>query len=206
MAAQTYPVAVICKLLDLTPQRIRQLVNEGVIPRAERGRYELVPAVRGYIKYLRDRAIGKEGEQSSDIASARTRLIRENADRAAMENAKARGELIPAPLLVKALEQTFTAFGARIEAIPRKAVPRLKTVSGDAAREKLLRDLVREALSELSNFDFDRLVGRIDKESSGGGNGSAAPAGPVDLGVGGPIQGSLPRGKRGAREVEHIQS
>ena len=203
MAVKTYPVAVISKLLDLTPQRVRQLVNEGVIPRANRGRYELVPAVRGYIKYLRDRAIGKGGEQSSDIAVARTRLIQENAERAAMENAKSRGDLILAPLLVKALEQTFTAFAARIEAIPRKAIPRLKTVSGDTAREKVLRELGREALSELSSFDFDRLVGRIDKESSGGGNGSAAPAGPVDLGVGGPAQGPLPRGQRRAGKVEH---
>src|SRR3970282_753223 len=62
MAAQTYPVAVISKLLDLTPRRVQHLANEGVIPRAEKGRYELVPAVRGYIRYLRDRSIGRDGE------------------------------------------------------------------------------------------------------------------------------------------------
>ena len=61
MAAQTYPIAVISKLLDLSPRRVYQLANEGVIPRAEKGRYELVPAVRGYIRYLRDRAIGAIG-------------------------------------------------------------------------------------------------------------------------------------------------
>ena len=37
MAAQTYPVAVIAKLLDLTPQRVQQLVKEGIIPREEKG-------------------------------------------------------------------------------------------------------------------------------------------------------------------------
>ena len=60
MAAQTYPVNVISKLLDLTPQRVGQLVSAGVIPKAERGRYELVPCVRGYIRYLRDRAVGAD--------------------------------------------------------------------------------------------------------------------------------------------------
>ena len=33
----TYPIDVIAKVLDLTPRRVRQLVDEGVIPREERG-------------------------------------------------------------------------------------------------------------------------------------------------------------------------
>ena len=57
MSDQTFPLDTISKLLDLTPQRVTQLVNEGVIPRKERGRYELVPVVRGYIKYLRERGL-----------------------------------------------------------------------------------------------------------------------------------------------------
>ena len=40
MAAATQPIAVIAKLLDLTERRVQQLSREGVIPKAERGRYE----------------------------------------------------------------------------------------------------------------------------------------------------------------------
>ena len=94
MAAQTYPVTVISKLLDLTPRRVQHLANEGVIPRAEKGRYELVPAVQGYIRYLRERTIGKDGVVIPDIAAERARLTREQADKMAMENATSRGELI----------------------------------------------------------------------------------------------------------------
>jgi len=68
-AKATYPVNVIAKLLDLTPRRVQHLANEGVIPRAEKGRYELVSAVRGYIRYLRDRAMGKDGAVIPDIAA-----------------------------------------------------------------------------------------------------------------------------------------
>ncbi len=61
MAADaTYPVETIAELLNLTPRRVYQLTKEGIIPKASRGRYELVPAVRGYIKYLRDRAINAD--------------------------------------------------------------------------------------------------------------------------------------------------
>ena len=204
MAAQTYPVAVISKLLDLTPRRVQHLANEGVIPRAEKGRYELVPAVRGYIRYLRDRSIGRDGEQSSDVASERARLTREQADRVAMENAKARGELIPAPLVQKSVERAFAAFGSRINAIPRKAVSRLKGCSGDAAREKILRNMIKEALHELSAFDFSGIIRSDGEGSPVGGNGAAAPAGPDGEPVGGRISRPVARGKRGAGQVEHV--
>ena len=204
-AKATYPVNVIAKLLDLTPRRVQHLANEGVIPRAEKGRYELVSAVRGYIRYLRDRAMGRDGEQSSDIASERTRLTREQADRAAMENAKARGELIPAPLVLKSIERVFTAFKARIEAVPRKAVPRLKGVTGDAARETILRELNRDALNELAAFDFAGIIRGVGEGLSIGGNGAEAPAGPDSEPVGGRVSRSVPRKQRGAREVEHIE-
>jgi phage terminase Nu1 subunit (DNA packaging protein) len=178
----------------------QQLAKEGVLPKADNGRFELIPTVKAYIRYLRDRAMGRDGEFSSDIASERTRLIRENADRVAMENAKARGELIPAPLVRVSVERTFTAFKARIEAIPRKAVPRLKGIAGDAARERVLRELNREALSELSNFDFDRLVGGVEKELACGGEGPSASAGPHGEPVGGRPPGPVPRGQRRAGE------
>lgn len=43
-AAPTYPVATIAKLLLLSDRRVQQLTKEGVIPKEERGRYELAPA------------------------------------------------------------------------------------------------------------------------------------------------------------------
>ncbi len=43
MAADaTYPVETIAELPDLTPRRVYQLTTEGIIPKASRGRYELV--------------------------------------------------------------------------------------------------------------------------------------------------------------------
>ena len=204
MATQTYPVAVIAKLLDLTPRRVQHLANEGVIPRAEKGRYELVPAVRGYIRYLRDRSIGRDGEQSSDIASERARLTREQADKMAMENATARRELIPAPLVQKSIERVFAAFKARIEAIPRKAIPQMKGADGDAGREKVLREISRDALNELTSFDFGGIIRGAGESLSVGGGDPETPSGPDDQPVGGQIPRPVARGKRGAGQVEHV--
>lgn len=65
-AAATYPVSTIAKLLLLTDRRVQQLTEQGVIPKAERGRYELAPAVQGYVKFLRDRALNGDGGDADD--------------------------------------------------------------------------------------------------------------------------------------------
>lgn len=61
----TVSVQQLSRLLDLTPSRIRQLVEAGAIPKVGRDRYPLVGAVQGYIKFLRD-----EDRRAAQAASA----------------------------------------------------------------------------------------------------------------------------------------
>jgi len=84
MAGATQPITVIARLLDLSERRVQQLVRDGVIPKAERGRYELVGAVRGYVRYLRDLVLKSE-TGGADYASERARLVKARADLAEME-------------------------------------------------------------------------------------------------------------------------
>ena len=58
MSEQTYPVSTIAKLLILTERQVQSLAKQGVLPKTERARYELVPVVQAYIRYLRERAMG----------------------------------------------------------------------------------------------------------------------------------------------------
>jgi hypothetical protein len=46
VATNAQPIGVIARLLDLSERRVQQLSREGVIPKAERGQYDLVGAVR----------------------------------------------------------------------------------------------------------------------------------------------------------------
>src|SRR5918997_5815277 len=94
-APATYPAETIARLLDLTPRRVQQLVAEGVIPRAERGRYEVVPVVRAYVRYLRERAMASEVGQDA-FAQHRARLTKARADMAELEHAQMLRDLVPA--------------------------------------------------------------------------------------------------------------
>lgn len=93
----TYPVATIAKLLMISERRVQQLTAEGVIPKAERGRYELASSVQGYIRFLQDRSAGNAGQVNSvDYHIEKARKMKADADIAEVEAAKRMGMAIDA--------------------------------------------------------------------------------------------------------------
>ena len=95
----TYPIKTICQILDLTERRVRQLVTDGILPKnSEPGRYELIPTVKGYIHWLRDRSFyGEAKAKSGNVVSldeARRRKLIAEAELADLELQKERGEVV----------------------------------------------------------------------------------------------------------------
>jgi phage terminase Nu1 subunit (DNA packaging protein) len=146
----THPVDTIARVLKLTPRRVQQLSAEGVIPRAERGRYHLIPAVHGYIDYLQARRI----DGGDDFATQRVRLTRARADMAEMERKQLAEELIPADDVESAWSVVVSAMRARLVAVPSKAAP---TLVGKTAIEvqNSLREHINEALEELARVNIE---------------------------------------------------
>ncbi len=203
-AKATYPVNVIAKLLDLSIRRVYQLTNEGVIPRAEKGRYELVPAVQGYIRYLRDRAVGADALPDESARASRARLLKAQAEAQEMENAKVRGELIPREPTERALAAVFGVVRNRILAIDKKLPVRVLGCNSLPEIEGISSEMHNEALTELATFDLSRFAagGNLqDVVNGASGNDSAAEA--QGERVGGPVPQALARVKRRAGAVVH---
>lgn len=164
-AAATYPVATIAKLLMLTERRVQQLAKEGVLPRAEKGRYELAPVVQAYIKYLRDRAIGAD-LPGAPLGEHRTRLYKARADIAEFEAERLAGTLIPAD----DVERAWTAAANRVKqrglAIAPKAAPLVAVETDTDACQEIIETFVHETLAELAATD-------VKVESPPGGEGAA---------------------------------
>lgn len=191
MAAQTYPVAVISKLLDLTPRRIRQLVDEGVIQRAEKGRYELVSSVRGYIRYLRDRAIGADALPDESARASRARLLKAQAEAQEMENAKNRGYLLSVAMIERAWAEMAASFKARILSIPGKAAPQVVSCNSISEVKAVLERMVFEALDELSRGDYSRGEDSDQESSPVDAEGSRSTASPKRKRVGRPVSETI---------------
>ena len=192
MSAATQPIGVIARLLDLSERRVQQLSREGVIPKAERGQYDLVGSVRGYVRYLRDQAL-KAQAGAPDYAAERARFIRARADLAEMEAEERRRSLIAAEQIEAAWIAVLALLRTRLLALPDRLAPEAFEQSTVGDTRNLIRAAIREVLDDLAQPDIELeadidLAGVSDTEADGGesAGGAEAAAGSDDQRLGRP--------------------
>lgn len=153
--SQTAPPETLAKLLNLTPRRIQQLANEGVIPRAERGRYDVLRSVKGYVAYLQDLSQGRRGELH-DIAKTRQRLLQFQADRAEIEIQLMRGDMVRTEDVMAYLQPMLGHFRARLLSLPNAVAPQVMACKSLTEIQELLRVTMYEALNEFAEYEPTR--------------------------------------------------
>ena len=185
MSTATQPIGVIAKLLDLSDRRVQQLSREGVIPKAERGQYDLIGSVRGYVRYLRDQAV-KAQAGAPDYAAERARFIRARADIAEMEAEEKRRSLIAADQIEAAWIAVLALLRTRLLGLPDRLAPQVFERSTVGETRNLIRAVIREVLDDLAEPDVQldsfEIDGIADPEanSAAGAGGSQATAGSDD--------------------------
>ena len=155
---------IMAKLFELDPRRVQQLAKEGVLPAASQRPYkfDLLPTVKAYIRYLRDRANGKEAK-TADTVKAEADKLRAEAD---LKQSKAK----IAELQLKELEgkmhrsedvEALTndlVYTARsmIMALPGRLA--MDVVQAGSANEAsaLIRTECYKILDELAGYQYDR--------------------------------------------------
>jgi phage terminase Nu1 subunit (DNA packaging protein) len=156
MANNAQPVAVIARLLDLTERRVQQLAREGIIPPAarsgdERGRYDLVGAVRGYVHYLREQVVRSQAG-TTDFGAERARLVKAKADLAEMDAGARRSDLLPAGEVEEAWIAVLARLRARLLVLPDRLAPLVYEETTIAGARASIRETIAEALTELSSL------------------------------------------------------
>jgi phage terminase Nu1 subunit (DNA packaging protein) len=170
MKQLSYPANVLARLFNLTERRIQQLAKDGVIVRGERGKYDFIASVRGYIGYLQERSIGRgdgEYDESGDIKEERKRLIHAQAEKTESENYKLRGELIPIQLVEECLNEVAVLYGSGVDALPGRLANELAGVNDPAEIKSILfaecrriRQATAASLAGLAeNYKRDNAVG-----------------------------------------------
>ena len=89
----------------------------------------------------------------STYDEARTRKVTAEAEIAELELAKIQGSLVAADDVVKAWEDTLGALKAKLLSVPTKGAPIISTETDTAVCQRIMEDLINEALEELSNYD-----------------------------------------------------
>lgn len=160
--SQTYNTTTIAKLLKLSERRVQQLTKEGIIPRVDRGKYELVPVVHGYIDYLR---LQMSGEISpDDIIKNKNRLTLATAELREIEKAKMEGDLISAKEVKKTWLHYVNLIKTKLLSLPNKAAPQMVTVDNINEAKLLLKERIYEVLNEIADTEIASAEQRSDDD------------------------------------------
>src|SRR5690606_11856124 len=107
--------SAIAKMFSLTERRVRQLVEEGVIPRLGHGRFELIDTVSRYITFLK---LSSEGINENDVAESLDyeKWLHEKAKRekAEIELAHLKNEMHRSEDVEKVLNHMVTSFRSKM--------------------------------------------------------------------------------------------
>lgn len=109
--------------LGLSPNRVHALGRDGVLPRTADKTYPLRASVRAYADHARQLAKGKASD--ADLAAEKVRLAREQADKIAFANARARGELLDSREVATAWRGVVVDLRAAMLAVPSRVAARL---------------------------------------------------------------------------------
>ena len=146
-----YDKNAVAKFLDMTPKNVQRLTEKGILKPKQGGLYSLIEANHAYIKYLRDS--NPEDEQGIDYTEERAKLVKAKRINEEMDLAVKKGELHKAEDVKKIMTATLINFKSRLSAIPAEEAEKLATMTDKAKIFLYLTDRIKEALTELSNFE-----------------------------------------------------
>ena len=141
----------VAKFLDMTPKNVQRLTEKGIIRPKQGELYSISEATRDYIRFLR----GSNGESGEvvDYAEERAKLAKAKRLKAELELSVEQGDLHRAEDVKRIMTATLINFKSRLSAIPAEEADKLATMTDKAKIFIYLNDRIKEALTELSNFE-----------------------------------------------------
>lgn len=155
--------AIIGKLFGLGDRRVQQLAKEGVIPAAQTSPYkfDLLPTVQAYIKYLSDKANGKE-TKSADTVQAEADKLRAEADLkqskakiAEMQLKELEGKMHRSEDVEAMTNDLVYTVRSMIMALPGRLAMDVVQVASAAEASALIRSECSKILNELAGYQYD---------------------------------------------------
>lgn len=160
--------AIIAKLFGVTDRRVQQLAKEGVIPAASVRPYkfDLLPTVQAYIRYLSDKANGKEAK-SADTVQAEADKLRAEADLkqskakiADMQLKELEGEMHRSEDVEAVTNDLVYTVRSMIMALPGRLAMDVVQASNANEASALIRSECYKILNELAGYQYDPEVYR----------------------------------------------
>lgn len=155
------PKQVIAKIFGVSTRRVEQLKSEGIIKgQGKPTKYDLLPTIKAYIRYLSDKAYGREKKQSdaeleTEKKSAEARYKKAKADMAELELKELRGELHRASDVEAIVTDHVMTLRSMLMSMPGKvAVDMAEIKTAPEAAERMKQE-VHFILQSLADYRYD---------------------------------------------------
>ena len=168
-AQNLQPAQVLANLFGVSVRRIEQLKSEGIIKGEGRPtRYDLLPTIRAYIKYLSDKANGREkkqtvAKQEEEKLRAEVRLKKAKAKTAELELSELQGQMHCAEDVEAVMTAHVLQVRSMLMAMPGKLAVDLAALTTPAQAASRIREEVYYILEHLSEAEYnaDEFRGRV---------------------------------------------
>lgn len=143
----TVTEADLAALLAVSTRRVRQLAEQGVLERIERGRYELGASIRA----LMENAAGN----GSELQRERIRKLRADATRAELELARERNEVAPIEQMESIWNTALATIRANMLNIPQRVVTQIIGETNEARMKAALTAEIKMALVTAAEAEIE---------------------------------------------------
>jgi hypothetical protein len=133
-------------LLSVNERTVRKLAADEIVKKDDRGNYDLVGSVNGYINYLR--GLAKTGDPT--LQDYKKSLLKTQDEMAKIELQKIRGSLVEKDEVKKEAFNTARILRDNILNIPARVTPLITSVSDDHAVQTILEQELQKVLEDLT--------------------------------------------------------
>lgn len=151
----------IAEIFGVSTRRVEQLKTEGVITGQGRpAKYDLLPTVQAYIRYLSDKANGREKKQTdaqleTEKLEAESRFKKAKAEMAELELKELKGELHRASDVEAITTDHVLLARSMLMALPGKLAVDVAAVNTAPEAAERIKQEVYRILDQLSEYQYD---------------------------------------------------
>jgi transcriptional regulator, merR family len=144
----------LAKLLGITDRHLRNLANEGVIKKTEKGKYLLLESVRGYIEYIESKNDVDLNLKDEKIKEEIKR-IKKDVELKDLKIKETKNQLHLASIVEKVMTDMLMNIKGKLLSISSKVAPAVIAADNLGEIQDVIQDEIFEVLEELSEYDPD---------------------------------------------------
>lgn len=156
---QTATTQQIAKLLNRDERTIQRLASKGVLLKAGRDSFELIPTIRAFVDYLDDQ-LSQVDLTDDAFRAERTGLVKAQRERQELEDAVFKNELHRADDVEAIMNDVLTGIKMRFLAIPSRLSRVLLGQTQIAKVNDILTQAVHDALGDVMTYSAARFAER----------------------------------------------